>query len=213
MINLSSYPLSAEQVSILKLGLTFCPTQRVDQFELIKDINLFSRRLMFKILYDKPDASNNGRALDDPAWRDMTIADIKAMEELMELWEEGGLEEDDLLEADSLLLGADSPSPLPPSSIPTSLPRLLSKPREYKPKSRTFPTLQGNLNVWAFTNQVTREITQTKWKDVSRSNLTTSQLEALKLLLSNKDIVIKPSDKGATWSLWTKITMKPWYWP
>lgn len=113
MINLSSHTLSAEQISVLKLGLTFCPTQRVDQFELIKDINLFSRRLMFKIIFDKSSPSSNDRSLGDPAWCDMTIADIKALEELMELWEEGGLEESDLLEADSLLTGSDPPLPHP----------------------------------------------------------------------------------------------------
>ncbi|XP_073491307.1 uncharacterized protein [Aquarana catesbeiana] len=85
----SSAHAPAEQLSILKLGLTFCPVQKVDQFELIKDINLFSRKLMFKILYDKSDIPINDRALANPAWEGMTISDIKAMEELMELWEEG----------------------------------------------------------------------------------------------------------------------------
>lgn len=34
--------------------------------------------------------------------------------------------------------------------------------KQYKPKSQAFPTLQANPNIWAFTQQVTNEIQQTK---------------------------------------------------
>lgn len=43
---------------------------------------------------------------------------------------------------------------------------------------------------------MTKEIIKTKWKDLSQSNLTPPQMEALKSLQQNKNITIKPSDKG-----------------
>lgn len=169
MINLSSFPLTKDQISVLSLGLTFCPMQKVDQFQLIKEKNLFSCKLMFKILHDKPKPSVQTPTLDNPLWKQMTISDIKAMEELMELWEEGNIDETEYLEAEHIWSDNDNPGlSLSPSPI-------ISTPKDYKPKSKVFPTLQGNPNVWAFTNQVTKEICQTKWKDLSHSNLTSSQ--------------------------------------
>ncbi|XP_073474119.1 uncharacterized protein [Aquarana catesbeiana] len=115
VINLSSYPHSVEQISVLNLGLTFCPMHKVDQFELIKDLNLFSRKLMFKTLYDKPATSIQDSTLDNPLWKGMSINDIKAMEDLMELWEEGGLDETDLFEAHGSW-PLSSPTPIRSSS-------------------------------------------------------------------------------------------------
>lgn len=49
VITLSSYSLTEDQIQILSLGLTFCPDQEVDAIEVIKGVNLFARKLMFKI--------------------------------------------------------------------------------------------------------------------------------------------------------------------
>lgn len=65
---------------------------------------------MFKVLFDKSNTSAKDPASTSSDWEGMTFADIRAMEELMELWEEGGLVEIDLLEADSLV-SIPSPSP------------------------------------------------------------------------------------------------------
>lgn len=67
---------------------------------------------MFKILHDKPDKPIDDHALDNPLWKGMTIGDIKAMEDLMELWEEGGLDETDFLKAEDLW-SAPNPPPTP----------------------------------------------------------------------------------------------------
>lgn len=96
----------------------------------------------------------------------MTINDIKALDDLMELWEEGHTDKAE------------------------------STPREYKPKSQVFPALQGNPNIWAFTQPVTNEICQTKWRKTSQSNLTPAQQEAVLSLQQDHCIIIKPSDKG-----------------
>lgn len=123
----------------------------------------------------------------------MTIEDIKALEELMELWEEGNIDQTNLVEAENLDRVSVSPSPTSPLLSSTSV---TFTRKDYKSKSRTFPDLQGNPNIWAFTKQVTQEIGQTKWKDLSQSNLTANQRIALSSLQQNKNIIIKPSDKG-----------------
>ncbi|XP_056416174.1 immunoglobulin superfamily member 3 [Hyla sarda] len=45
IINLSSYSLSTNEISLLKRGLSFTPTPRFDTFTWVKDINLFARKL------------------------------------------------------------------------------------------------------------------------------------------------------------------------
>lgn len=94
----------------------------------------------------------------------MTLNDIKALEELMDLWDEGHIDETELPEAH--LLHQDGPT-----GPPTVAPLLPApSPKEYKPKSKTFPTLQGNPSVWALTQQVTGDIRKTKWKGLLQSN-------------------------------------------
>lgn len=41
IMNLTPLEFTVEELKILHLGLNFCPTRNVDQFEFIKDINLF----------------------------------------------------------------------------------------------------------------------------------------------------------------------------
>lgn len=45
-----------ETEAILELGLTLCPTQTMDTFTVVKYLNLFARRLIFKIMFDKEKA-------------------------------------------------------------------------------------------------------------------------------------------------------------
>lgn len=94
------------------------------------------------------------------------------------------------MEAESLSL--DGPAPM----VSPSPPPLVHPPKEYKPKSNTFPALNSNPNVWAFIQQITDKIKKTKWKGLSDSNLTSRQKEVLISLQSNKSLIVKPSDKG-----------------
>lgn len=177
---------------MLSLGLTFCPTQKIDQFKLIKDINLFSRKLLFKVFFKNSSYSTGPpRSLNNPLWDDITIKDLKALDDLMELWEEGHTDEN---ESSTPEINPPSPPPPPPAD-----PTLSFFAREYKPKTRAFLALQANPNIWAFTKQVTNEIQQNRWKGLSCSNLTLGQQEAIRSLQENPNIIIKPSDKGAIW--------------
>lgn len=53
VINLSTYPLTTEQIQVLSLGLPFCPTQKIDQFELIKNLNINLSKNKCKVIYNK----------------------------------------------------------------------------------------------------------------------------------------------------------------
>lgn len=57
VINLSSYNLSEDEIKVLSLGLNFCTEQHIDTFEVVKDLNLFSRNLLLKVMYGRD--SNN----------------------------------------------------------------------------------------------------------------------------------------------------------
>ncbi|XP_069599809.1 uncharacterized protein [Ranitomeya imitator] len=54
IINLSSYILTDEEIRVLALGLSFSPMNRLDKFTLIKDVYLFCRKLVFKLMYHQP---------------------------------------------------------------------------------------------------------------------------------------------------------------
>lgn len=75
----------------------------------------------------------------------------------MELWEETNPFDEPLEE------------PLLNPSLDTLSERSFLPPYHYKPKSRSFPLLHGNPNIWAFTQQVTKEIQTTKWKRFNQS--------------------------------------------
>ncbi|PIO33735.1 hypothetical protein AB205_0155560 [Aquarana catesbeiana] len=144
---------------------------------------------MFRILYDKPQPLTQIQQPSSPLWKEMNINDIKALEDLMELWDEGHIDETEYIEADLLQSGQVAAFPkLVPSPI-------MSLPKDYNLKSHTFPTLQGNPSVWAFTQQVTNEIRKSKWKGLTQSNLTPAQKEALISLQQEMHLIIKPSDK------------------
>lgn len=75
--------------------------------------------------------------------------------------------------------------------------RIFPPPIFYRPKSTSFPALEGNPSIWAFTQQVTKDIQATDWKrSTGRSNLKPALHRALSSLKHNDHIVIKPLDKG-----------------
>lgn len=53
VVNLSSYQLSEIEYSVLSKGLSFCPSQNLNKFEVIKDVQLFARNLILKQIYSK----------------------------------------------------------------------------------------------------------------------------------------------------------------
>lgn len=70
---------------MLSLGLMFCLTQKADSFEVVKYVQLFARKLMYKTIFDKNYLSSRSRFPFNALGRDLTLNEIKAIEELMEL--------------------------------------------------------------------------------------------------------------------------------
>lgn len=171
-----------DQIHVLQLGLTFCPSNDFDKFALIKDIHLFARKLLYKVIYDKSPSSTVSLQDTNPPQQAPTLAEIQALEELMSLWEEGDTDGDDLLD------------PYDPevASLGVSFP----PPASFKPKSTNFPNLSTNPNIWAFVQQVTNTIEGLNLNSSYPSNLTPALIKAIKSLQNHPELIIKPADKG-----------------
>lgn len=179
MLNLSSVPLTEEQVYVFKLGLTFCPSTDIDRFQLIKNLHFIARRLMFKVIYDKPSTMEN---YDFPPL-EFSQLELQAMDNLMLLWEEGHT--------------SDKEPPvltLPGVAVPgMSFP----PPTSFIPKSHAFPLLHANPNIWAFVQQSTSKIKSMDLDDQHLHNLSFRHRRALRDLQCHLGlVVIKPADKG-----------------
>lgn len=76
-MNLSSYDLSPIEIEVLKLGLSFCPSQTIDKFTLVKDLQFFARNLTYKYIFD----SDRGRVIgkDDDIYKDFKVQDFRAL--------------------------------------------------------------------------------------------------------------------------------------
>lgn len=53
VVNLSKQNLRVEQLEVLAMGLGFCPERNHNLFDTVKDVNLFVRKLMLKVLHHK----------------------------------------------------------------------------------------------------------------------------------------------------------------
>lgn len=68
--------------------------------------------------------------------------------------------------------------------------------KKYKPKSEAYPPLTLNPNVETFTRHVTKDLRKLRHNKNKDANLTPKLRKALKNLQGNKNLVIKPADKG-----------------
>lgn len=99
---------------MLSLGLAFCPFSDASPFDLVKDLNLFARRLTFRGLYSKSRSETNSDEstaapvpLDSPLSPDYDTLDAQgeaALEQLLlenELYDQGTPDQDPLTSAQS----------------------------------------------------------------------------------------------------------------
>lgn len=54
------------EIEVLLKGLSFCPQTNFNKFEIIKDINIFARNLLPRVLHDK----GTEILADELAWKD-----------------------------------------------------------------------------------------------------------------------------------------------
>ncbi|XP_073429947.1 uncharacterized protein [Dendrobates tinctorius] len=76
VINLSKHVLTIAQLEVLSKGLTFSPTNLYDSFTAIKDLYLFSRKLVLKKLHTKGN-------IDQKQLMDVEQEALQALEELL----------------------------------------------------------------------------------------------------------------------------------
>lgn len=85
VVNLSSYNLSLDEVEVLRKGLSFCPDQELNIFDAVKDIHLFARKLVLKVLMEK---SHSEKLNYNELFKGYTVADFKALKEIILLMQE-----------------------------------------------------------------------------------------------------------------------------
>lgn len=141
IINLSSYRLSDEERILLSKGLSFCPNSNLDTLEVIKDLNLFARKLLLKSMYSK----NRVKSETPDAQHEK---DLDVLLSLLEEQDSPNLI--DSINLDSLLqeqLTVETPPP---------------RAKKLKNKSDKFPPLSSNPNLMSFVSLVTSEIKKLK---------------------------------------------------
>lgn len=57
IMNLSNYCLKEAEISVLQKGLTFCPTPKLDHFDLVKDTLEFGRKIRLQHYFSQPENS------------------------------------------------------------------------------------------------------------------------------------------------------------
>lgn len=126
-----------EEIEVLSLGLNFC-------VEVIKDVNIFARNLLLKIIYTKE--TNQGSFQSSTASNAPTLVPMDALnEEFLELLQ------DPLMESQ-----IDATQNFDDKEPPTSEHKI----NEFKNRSTKFPSLQLNPNILTFAQQVIRENVQ-----------------------------------------------------
>ncbi|CAJ0936767.1 unnamed protein product [Ranitomeya imitator] len=71
VLNLSTHTLSEDQLHVLSRGLTFSPTNSFDYFSALKDLHLFSRKLILKKLHSSRDPTVGMSVIEREALRDL----------------------------------------------------------------------------------------------------------------------------------------------
>ncbi|KAM4807737.1 sperm-tail PG-rich repeat-containing protein 2 [Rhinophrynus dorsalis] len=151
IINLTDVDLEESHVSLLRKGLSFSPTCNNDKFEMVKDLHLFSRKVLLKFLHSRPACAG---------------ADDQIMKDLEDLLKENVEEVSD------------------------------QRFTKLKPKSKCMPPLTLNSNIKVFTELVEKDISSLSMFGLFESNLVKDEFKVMKELSINKEIIIKPSDKG-----------------
>lgn len=86
IINLSSYALTDSDKQWLSKGLSFCPHINIDHFEVIKDVDIFVRNLLLKLIYYKEDLKDDKVSLLE----NYSKTDFQMLKTLNKLLAEGG---------------------------------------------------------------------------------------------------------------------------
>lgn len=186
VINLSSQNLSPTEIEVLSLGLGFSPDCNINKFDVVKDLNLFVRKLCLKVLHHKK-ASQGDRSdplvfLSKSEYRELKELLLKSDTDSapeLSVGDPGHIDLIDLLDLGGYL---DKEDPLKPSL------------EGLKKKSVFFPPTTISPNAKLFLKKVTMDILDCKFSRTPHANLTAPQTLALEKLKSYEHLTIKGSD-------------------
>lgn len=171
----------------MSLGLGFCPDSDLDVFESTKDVTLFVRKLILRVLHHKTDSNPPCTS----ALMNLTLTECRELKSLL-------LSDSQtcpssltpLIEAHEALDGIVN---IPPNEEPNPLTPLTL---DFKIKSTVFPSLSLNKNALLFLKLVTGELSNMEKTPPMFPNITKAQLQALRQLKTYDHLVIKEADKG-----------------
>lgn len=167
------------------MGLSFCPSDAANKFNLVKNLNLFVRRLAWKAIFHTQKCIEADEALAFFQQSSTRKGDFRAIRDLVELLNEnGGLDPNIKLDynvgefVETIYM------------IPESEPLPLRK------KSDKLPQLQQFPHLLAFLQKVTGDINKLEFAIDPEYNLLPEQTNALMELKNMDTVVVKASDKG-----------------
>lgn len=168
------------------MGLSFCPSDSANKFDLVKDLNWFVRRLAWKAIFQNTKKTTESE--EALAFFKQTLTkkgDFRAIRDLMELLNENsGM--DKIVEFDYKL----------GEFVEVVYTTPVSEPLPFWKKSTKFPQLQNFPHLVAFLQKVMDEINKLGFAIDPSCTLTPEQTRALQELSCIDTVVVKPSDKG-----------------
>lgn len=166
-------------------------------FDIIKDIFLFVRKLIFKGLHDRKSLAAPLGHLGD--WSSLTSCEYRTLRDLTDLWEEGHVDLDEGIEEDpaELMMSLALEMCGNTDSALIGLVKVMKlKDVGLYNRSKTFPPLSTVSGVACFVRAVTSDIRKLRWEHSQQDNLTQEERTELQVLHSNEDMFIKAADKG-----------------
>lgn len=163
---------------------------------------MFIRNLTYKFLFDPDRLRTKEERKFSESIKHFKMDEFRALRDLILL-----LEENDTMSHNNIPTSVPGPSPIPTNN-------------QFKPKSRHFPDLSQNPQIWTFLQNVVSDIkhmdTPSRWK-----NLTSTQRQAISRIHNHPDVIVKPADKGGNIVLLTRsfyeamciriLSNKDWY--
>lgn len=156
IINLSSHLLTTDKISVLSKGFTFCPNNKLDTFEVIKDLHVYARKLLLKSKFEKEKLGSEGCR---------TYSQQQTLDNLNSLLEES--DPRDPIDLESLLKQATDPSTETTTTITKS---------SLKKTSSLYQALSSNHGIATFLKLVCQEIKTLNPTSPSLGNLTSEKI-------------------------------------
>lgn len=157
-------------------------------------------------MFDNDRRDKQVDASNQEIWKDLTVAEFRALRNLVLLLEEneGNTTKEDQHESEEAL-------------------GLLVQMAQYqneikslgsavKKRSTQFLSLHANSNIWTFLTQTTKEIELSIFPKLVGHNLSQAHRTALSNLSGNPHLVIKPSDKGGNMVVMDELQYRNMCW-